>query len=141
MLANVLSAAIVGVEAHLVDVEVDISSGLPQFSIVGLPDATVRESRDRVRAALKNSGFHFPVKKITVNLAPANIKKEGAGLDLAIALGILAAEEIIPTDASQESCVCGRAVSRWPIETDSWRPLHRRRLSPSSSRADFGGKC
>ena len=99
MLANVLSAAIVGVDAHLVDVEVDISSGLPQFSIVGLPDATVRESRDRVRAALKNSGLHFPVKKITVNLAPANIKKEGAGLDLAIALGILAAEEIIPTDA------------------------------------------
>ena len=98
MLANVLSAVIVGVEAHLVDVEVDISSGLPQFSIVGLPDATVRESRDRVRAALKNSGFHFPVKKITVNLAPANIKKEGAGLDLAIALGILAAEEIIRTD-------------------------------------------
>ena len=99
MLANVLSAAIVGVDAHLVDVEVDISSGLPQFSIVGLPDATVRESRDRVRAALKNSGFHFPVKKITVNLAPANIKKEGAGLDLAIALGILAAEEIISADA------------------------------------------
>lgn len=99
MLANVLSAAIVGVEAHLVDVEVDISAGLPQFSIVGLPDATVRESRDRVRAALKNSGFHFPVKKITVNLAPANIKKEGAGLDLAIALGILAAEDIIPREA------------------------------------------
>ena len=99
VLANVLSAAIVGVEAHLVDVEVDISSGLPQFSIVGLPDATVRESRDRVRAALKNSGFHFPIKKITVNLAPANIKKEGAGLDLAIALGILAAEEILSPDA------------------------------------------
>jgi magnesium chelatase family protein len=99
VLANVLSAAIVGVDAHLVDVEVDISSGLPQFSIVGLPDATVRESRDRVRAALKNSGFHFPVKKVTVNLAPANIKKEGAGLDFAIALAILAAEDIIPTDA------------------------------------------
>lgn len=99
MLANVLSAAIVGVDAHLVDVEVDISSGLPQFSIVGLPDATVRESRDRVRAALKNSGFHFPVKKVTVNLAPANIKKEGAGLDLAIALGILTAEDIIPSEA------------------------------------------
>ncbi|MDR4480744.1 MAG: YifB family Mg chelatase-like AAA ATPase [Nitrospira sp.] len=88
-----------GVDAHLVDVEVDISSGLPQFSIVGLPDATVRESRDRVRAALKNSGFHFPVKKVTVNLAPANIKKEGAGLDLAIALGILTAEDIIPSEA------------------------------------------
>ena len=107
MLANVLSAAIVGVEAHLVDVEVDISSGLPQFSIVGLPDATVRESRDRVRAALKNSGFHFPVKKITVNLAPANIKKEGAGLDLAIALGILAAEEIISADAVKSHVFVG----------------------------------
>jgi magnesium chelatase family protein len=107
VLANVLSSAIVGVEAHLVDVEVDISSGLPQFSIVGLPDATVRESRDRVRAALKNSGFHFPVKKITVNLAPANIKKEGAGLDLAIALGILAAEEIIPIDAVKSHVFVG----------------------------------
>ena len=99
VLANVLSAAIVGVDAHLVDVEVDISAGLPQFSIVGLPDASVRESRDRVRAALKNCGFQFPVKKITVNLAPATIKKEGAGLDLAIALGILTAEEIIPRPA------------------------------------------
>ena len=107
VLANVLSAAIVGVDAHLVDVEVDLSSGLPQFSIVGLPDATVRESRDRVRAALKNSGFHFPVKKITVNLAPANIKKEGAGLDLAIALGILAAEQIIPTSAVESHVYAG----------------------------------
>jgi magnesium chelatase family protein len=99
VLANVLSAAIVGVDAHLVDVEVDIAAGLPQFSIVGLPDASVRESRDRVRAALKNCGFHFPIKKITVNLAPATVKKEGAGLDLAIALGILTAEEVIPRDA------------------------------------------
>ena len=107
MLANVLSAAIVGVDAHLVDVEVDISSGLPQFSIVGLPDATVRESRDRVRAALKNSGFHFPVKKVTVNLAPANIKKEGAGLDLAIALGILAAEDLIPPEAVKDFVFVG----------------------------------
>ena len=99
MLANVVSAAIVGVDAHLVDVEVDIAAGLPQFSIVGLPDASVRESRDRVRAALKNCGFQFPVKKITVNLAPATIKKEGAGLDLAIAVGILAAEELVPRES------------------------------------------
>ena len=107
MLANVLSAAIVGIDAHLVDVEVDISAGLPQFSIVGLPDATVRESRDRVRAALKNSGFQFPIKKVTVNLAPANIKKEGAGLDLAIALGILAAEDIIPHEAVKNAVFVG----------------------------------
>ncbi len=96
MLAKVSSAALVGLDAHLVDVEVDIAGGLPQFSIVGLPDATVKESRDRVRSALKNSGFHFPAKRITVNLAPAGLKKEGSGLDLAIAIGILVAEEVVP---------------------------------------------
>jgi magnesium chelatase family protein len=96
MLAKILSAALVGIDAHLIDVEVDIAGGLPQFSVVGLPDATVRESRDRVRSALKNTGFHFPAKRITVNLAPAGIKKEGSGLDLAIAIGILVAEEVIP---------------------------------------------
>lgn len=99
MLAKVLSAAVVGLDAHVIEVEVDIGGGLPQFSIVGLPDATVRESRDRVRAALKNSGFSFPVKKITVNLAPAGIKKEGSGLDLAIAIGVLVAEEALPPEA------------------------------------------
>lgn len=96
MLAKVTSAALVGLDAHLVDVEVDISGGLPQFSVVGLPDATVKESRDRVRSALKNTGFHFPAKRITVNLAPADIKKEGSGLDLAIAVGILVAEDVVP---------------------------------------------
>jgi magnesium chelatase family protein len=105
MLAKVLSAALVGIDAHLIDVEVDIAGGLPQFSVVGLPDATVRESRDRVRSALKNTGFHFPAKKITVNLAPAGIKKEGPGLDLAIAIGILVAEEVIPPQNVQ-GCVC-----------------------------------
>jgi len=99
VLAKVLSAGLLGLDAHLIEVEVDIGGGLPQFSIVGLPDATVRESRDRVRAALKNTGFRFPPKKITVNLAPAGIKKEGSGLDLSIAIGILVAEEIL----SQES--------------------------------------
>jgi magnesium chelatase family protein len=105
MLAKVLSAALVGIDAHLIDVEVDIVGGLPQFSVVGLPDATVRESRDRVRSALKNTGFHFPAKKITVNLAPAGIKKEGPGLDLAIAIGILVAEEVILPQHVQD-CVC-----------------------------------
>ena len=105
MLAKVLSAALVGLDAHLVEVEVDIGGGLPQFSVVGLPDATVRESRDRVRAALKNTGFSFPVKKITVNLAPADLKKEGSGLDLAIAAGILVAQEVLPAEA-----VAGRVL-------------------------------
>ncbi len=107
LLAKVLSAAIVGLEAHLIEVEVDISGGLPQFSVVGLPDTTVRESRDRVRAALKNSGFQFPVKKITVNLAPAGVKKEGSGLDLAIALGILVAEQVLPVEAVADRVLVG----------------------------------
>lgn len=107
MLAKVHSAALVGLDAHIIDVEVDIAGGLPQFSVVGLPDATVRESRDRVRSALKNTGFHFPAKKITVNLAPANIKKEGAGLDLAIAIGILVAEEVIPHDRLDKHILVG----------------------------------
>lgn len=107
MLAKVRSAALVGLDAHLVDVEVDISGGLPQFSVVGLPDATVKESRDRVRSALKNTGFHFPAKRITVNLAPAGVKKEGSGLDLAIAIGILVAEEVIPQAALDTRVLVG----------------------------------
>ncbi|MGH7255430.1 MAG: YifB family Mg chelatase-like AAA ATPase [Nitrospirales bacterium] len=107
MLAKLLTAAVVGLDAHLVEVEVDIGGGLPQFSVVGLPDATVRESRDRVRAALKNTGFSFPIKKITVNLAPADLKKEGSGLDLAIAVGILVAEEIVPVEAVADAVLVG----------------------------------
>ena len=98
MLAKIQSIGLVGLEANLIEIEVDIGGGLPQFSIVGLPDATVRESRDRVRSALKNTGFQFPAKKITVNLAPAGIKKEGAGLELGIAIGILVAEGMLPQE-------------------------------------------
>ncbi|HXX57885.1 MAG TPA: magnesium chelatase domain-containing protein [Thermodesulfovibrionales bacterium] len=77
MLSKILSASVVGIDAHGVEVEVDITSrGLPHFSMVGLPDAAVKESRDRVRAALKNIGFNFPFKQITVNLAPADLKEE-----------------------------------------------------------------
>jgi magnesium chelatase family protein len=107
MLAKVLSAALVGLDAQLVDVEDDIAGGLPQFSVVGLPDAMVRESRDRVRSALKNTGFHFPANRITVNLAPAGIKKEGSALDLAIAIGILVAEEVIPPECITERVFVG----------------------------------
>ena len=107
VLAKVLSAALMGLDAHVVEVEVDIGGGLPQFSVVGLPDATVRESRDRVRAALKNTGFSFPVRKITVNLAPAGLKKEGSGLDLAIAVGILVAEDLLPAEAVKDRVLVG----------------------------------
>jgi magnesium chelatase family protein len=91
VLARILSAALVGVEAVLVRVEVDVVSGLPTFTTVGLPDSAVRESRERVRTAIRNAGFAFPSDRITVNLAPAGLRKEGASFDLPIALGILAA--------------------------------------------------
>ncbi|MGH9407761.1 MAG: YifB family Mg chelatase-like AAA ATPase [Terriglobia bacterium] len=89
MLFKTFSAAVYGIDAYLVEVEVDISSGLPNFMTVGLPDAAVRESRERIKSAIKNSGLDFPFNVITVNLAPADVKKEGSGFDLAIALGIL----------------------------------------------------
>jgi magnesium chelatase family protein len=91
MLAKVYSGTIYGIEGYIVEVEIDISSGLPSFNIVGLPDTAVKESKERVSSAIRNSGFDFPAKKITVNLAPADLKKEGAGFDLPISLGILAA--------------------------------------------------
>ncbi|HHL40108.1 MAG TPA: ATP-binding protein [Deltaproteobacteria bacterium] len=98
MLARVSSAAVIGIDAHMVDVEVDLSNGLPSFSIVGLPDNAVKESKERVKAALKNSGYGFPARRVTVNLAPADIKKEGTGFDLAVAVGLVRAQEIVERD-------------------------------------------
>ena len=95
MLACLRSAAVFGVEACPVSVEVDVSFGFPSFTMVGLPDASVRESRDRVRSAIRNSGFEFPPHKIIVNLAPADVRKAGAAFDLPIALGILAASGVV----------------------------------------------
>jgi magnesium chelatase family protein len=95
VLASLRSAAVLGVEAIAVIVEVDVSFGLPVFTMVGLPDASVRESRDRVRTAIRNSGFEFPGHRITVNLAPADIRKAGASYDLPIALGVLAASGVL----------------------------------------------
>ncbi len=99
MLAKVISCAIVGLEADIVEVEVDIIRGAPAFNLVGLPDAAVRESRDRVHSAIKNSGFQFPGgKRLTVNLAPADLRKEGPAYDLPIAVGILAASQQVWPD-------------------------------------------
>lgn len=98
MLAKVQSSAVFGLDGYLVDVEVDIAQGLPMFSIVGLPDLAVKEAKDRVRAAMKNTGLNFPVKRITVNLAPADVKKEGSAFDLPMAVGILVAEEAVAAD-------------------------------------------
>lgn len=98
-LAKVNSAAVVGLEGRLVEVEVDTSSGLPSMNIVGLPDAAVQEARERVRSAIRNSGFNFPRNRITVNLAPADLKKEGPAYDLPIAVGLLLCTEQIRCDS------------------------------------------
>lgn len=107
MLAKILSGAVLGVNGLLVEVEVDIAFGLPSFSTVGLPEGAVRESKDRVKAAIKNSGYEFPNRRITVNLAPADLKKEGAGYDLPIALGILAAVDTFKGDRIERYAVIG----------------------------------
>ena len=98
MLARINCSVVSGVDACFVEVEVDISYGLPVFNIVGLPETSVRESRERVKAAVKNAGYTFPMDRITVNLAPADIRKEGTGFDLPVAMGILAASKIISAD-------------------------------------------
>jgi len=107
VLAKVISSAVIGIDAYLVEVEVDITRGLPTFTTVGLPEAAVKESKERVKSAISNSGYVFPDDRITVNLAPANIKKEGTGFDLPIALGILAAEKMIPQERVGEYTIMG----------------------------------
>jgi len=107
LLAKVLSSAVIGIDAYLVEVEVDISSGLPWFATVGLPEASVKESKERVRTAINNSGYRFPDDRITVNLAPANIKKEGTGFDLPMALGILGATRLIDQEIMSNYLIMG----------------------------------
>lgn len=107
MLAIAKSGSVIGIKAFPIEVEVDISPGLPGFNIVGLPEGAVRESRERVRAAIKNCGYPFPTRKITVNLAPADIKKEGTGLDLPIAAAILCASGIIKQETLNRFVVLG----------------------------------
>ena len=107
MLAKVLSGAVLGVDGFIVQVEVDLAQGLPSFSTVGLPEGAVRESKDRVKSAIKNCGYEFPSRRITVNLAPASVKKEGAGYDLPIALGILAASGAFDGSILEKSGVAG----------------------------------
>ncbi|MFC1488451.1 YifB family Mg chelatase-like AAA ATPase [Thermodesulfobacteriota bacterium] len=107
MLAKVLSSAVIGIDAYIVEVEVDITKGLPTFTTVGLPETSVKESKERVKSAINNSGYTFPADRITVNLAPADIKKEGTGFDLPMALGILAATRIIPQNVISKYLILG----------------------------------
>jgi magnesium chelatase family protein len=107
VLARVRSAAVLGIDAYLVDVETDIANGLPTFATVGLPQGAVKEGRERVYAAIANTGYTFPLKRITVNLAPADVRKDGSAFDLPIAVGILAATEQIATERLSRVVVLG----------------------------------
>lgn len=107
MLSKVLSSTLIGIDGFKIIVEVDISQGLPAFDIVGLPDSAVKESKDRVRTAIKNSDINMPVKRITINLAPANIRKEGPSFDLPIAVGILSCIEVIKEDSFKDTMIIG----------------------------------
>ncbi|SDE49000.1 YifB family Mg chelatase-like AAA ATPase [Desulfuromonas thiophila] len=133
MLATLYSGALIGIDAYPVEVEIDVAQGLPQFATVGLPEGAVKECKDRVKSAIKNSGYDFPVRRITVNLAPADIRKDAASLDLPVAVGILAATGHVPERARRflymgELSLDGRikpvrgclavavAAADWPVE-------------------------
>ena len=107
MLSTVASATTLGINACFVRIEVDVTAGLPQMALVGLPDQAVKESKERVKAAIKNSGFPFPSKKIIVNLAPADLKKEGPAFDLPIAVGILSSLGYVQSEACQKFVLIG----------------------------------
>jgi len=119
MYSNLSSAAVFGISAFLVEIETHLDNGLPNFMIVGLPDSAVKESRERVTAAIKNSDFIFPAKKITINLAPADIRKEGSSFDLPIALGVLCAMGIIENDSLKDTIFLGELAL-----DGSLRPIH-----------------
>ena len=123
MLYKTLSAAVYGIDASLIEVEVDIApvkSDHDTFTTVGLPDTTVRESRERIRAALKNSGYDIPLTTTTINLAPADIRKEGSGFDLPMALGILGAYGGLNNQPSEDTLVCRRVVAGWWCARRAW---------------------
>src|SRR5947207_857792 len=112
MLFKTLSAAVYGIDAYVVDVEIDLTpkatdSLMPSFTMVGLPDPAVRESRERIRAAINNCGFFFPIHRVTVNLAPANVKKEGSSFDLPIAIGILGANGDLKKEELNDTLIVG----------------------------------
>src|SRR6266436_2183812 len=119
MLARVRSAAVLGIDAYLVDVETDIANGLPTFATVGLPQGAVKEGRERVSAALANTGYTFPLRRITVNLAPADIRKEGSAFDLPIALGLLAAMGGVDAEVLKQFIVLGELALDGSV-----RPVH-----------------
>lgn len=107
MVNKVTTATVIGLDAYNVSVETDVLNGIPAFSIVGLPDTAINEARDRVRSAIKNSGFTFPAKKVVINLAPADLKKEGSNFDLPIAVGLLVEEEVLDEEKLKDFAFIG----------------------------------
>ncbi len=107
MLSKVKGATLFGISADIIDVEVDTALGLPGLQMVGLPDSSIRESRERVRAAIRNSGFEYPLRKITINLAPADVKKEGSSLDLTLSIGILSATGVLKKKIIEDILIIG----------------------------------
>ena len=145
MLACVRTAAVLGIEACTVQVEVDVSYGLPSFTMVGLPDAGIRESRDRVRSAIRNSGFEFPPHRITVNLSPADMRKEGTSFDLPIALGVLAATGLVHRRDIDDVILIGAlsldgavqpARGVLPVAASARRQGYRALVLPSANRGE-----
>ena len=130
MLAKISAATLVGLESAQVEVEVDLADGLPSFVIVGLPDTAVQEARERVRAAIRNAGFVFPQKRVTVNLAPADVAKEGTGLDVAIAIGILVASGQLAAEGLEQSLFLGELALEGALRhTNGILPLVSNALS------------
>ncbi len=107
MIARVPTATVYGIDGIKIDVEVDITYGLPAFNMVGLPETSVKESKERVRSAIKNAGFEFPGDRITINLAPADVRKEGSSFDLPIAVGILAVMKAINAESLRDHLIAG----------------------------------
>ena len=143
MLARIRSAAVLGIDAYLVDVEVDITNGLPSVATVGLPHGAVKEGRERVNAALLNAGFVFPLKRITINLAPADVRKDGSGFDLPIALGILAASTQVDGSRARGSPRPRRGRARGRPAAGPRRPLDddRRAEGRASGRPAARRQC
>ena len=132
MLARVYSCAVIGLEGVIVEVEVDTGDGLPSIVIVGLPDAAVQESRERVHTAIKNAGLYYPRKRVIVNLAPASVRKEGPAYDLPIALGVLIATNQLPPESLQEALVVGELSLDGTVR-------HVRGVLPMAATAAEGG--
>ena len=132
MLARVFSCAVIGLEGVIVEVEVDYSNGLPAVVIVGLPDAAVQESRERVQTAVKNAGLHFPRHRIVVNLAPAAVRKEGPAYDLPIALGVIMLSGHLPHEVVQDTIVVGELSLDGIVR-------HTRGILPMAATARTGG--